>query len=214
MSRQLLITSLGLGGPRPGHRLRPRWVLTALSLFGTAYFIGMLFRGWLGRLERYDGGWLDEPLPTLFYLVLAAFVLVATHREWTEEQREPGRSALAEMVSVAIYPATISTGLLLYAALQASGVAIGIVAYPAVAIATVTILGAERLRPARPQCQPERNNAIFGTRFLLSGRRVTQLGLINRSHPYSLVGQTTSLFVPGLDKHPITTGRGAKPSNR
>lgn len=55
--------------PRP--RLG-RW----LALLGTLYFAGMLMRLVLGQTLYADSSWLDRPLPALFHLVLAAWLLL------------------------------------------------------------------------------------------------------------------------------------------
>jgi hypothetical protein len=55
--------------PRP--RLG-RW----LTLLGTLYFAGMLLRLVLGQTLYTGSSWLDRPLPTLFHLVLAAWLLL------------------------------------------------------------------------------------------------------------------------------------------
>ena len=55
--------------PRP--RLG-RW----LAMLGALYFVGMLLRLVLGQTVYAGSPWLDRPLPTLFHLVLAAWLLL------------------------------------------------------------------------------------------------------------------------------------------
>lgn len=49
-----------------------RW----LAWLGTLYFTGMLLRLVLGQTLYPSSTWLDRPLPTLFHLVLAAWLLL------------------------------------------------------------------------------------------------------------------------------------------
>jgi hypothetical protein len=49
-----------------------RW----LGVLGTLYFSGMLLRLLLGQTLYPGSSWLDRPLPTLFHLVLAAWLLL------------------------------------------------------------------------------------------------------------------------------------------
>ena len=55
---------------------RGRW----LSVAGSIYLVLMLARLGLGRTVLADVRWFDAPIPTLFHLVLAAFLLVAGHQ--------------------------------------------------------------------------------------------------------------------------------------
>lgn len=47
-----------------------------LALLGTLYFAAMLLRLVLGKTTHTGSSWLDRPLPTLFHLVLAAWILL------------------------------------------------------------------------------------------------------------------------------------------
>jgi len=47
-----------------------------LALLGTLYFTAMLLRLALGYTVYAGSAWLDRPLPTLFHLVLATWVLL------------------------------------------------------------------------------------------------------------------------------------------
>lgn len=59
----------GMLVPRP--RLG-RW----LARLGTLYFVGMLLRLTLGQTVYAGSSWFDRPLPTLFHLVLATWLLL------------------------------------------------------------------------------------------------------------------------------------------
>ena len=62
---------LGRGAIMPHSRLG-RW----LAWLGSLYFAGMLLRLVLGQTRYAGSPWLDRPLPTLFHLVLAAWILL------------------------------------------------------------------------------------------------------------------------------------------
>lgn len=47
-----------------------------LVLLGALYFAAMLLRLVLGQTTHSGSAWLDRPLPTLFHLVLAAWILL------------------------------------------------------------------------------------------------------------------------------------------
>ncbi|MHB1144566.1 MAG: hypothetical protein ACYCZS_06680 [Thiobacillus sp.] len=47
-----------------------------LAMLGSLYFAGMLLRLVLGQTVYAGSPWLDRPLPTLFHLVLAAWLLL------------------------------------------------------------------------------------------------------------------------------------------
>ena len=51
----------------------------ALALLGGLYFAAMVGRGVAGLTVLDGHGWFDAPLPTVFHLVLASFVLVTAY---------------------------------------------------------------------------------------------------------------------------------------
>jgi hypothetical protein len=51
-----------------------------LTLFGTLYFVVMLIRLALGQSLDPAPAWFARPLPTLFHLVLAAWLLILARR--------------------------------------------------------------------------------------------------------------------------------------
>ena len=50
-----------------------------LSLIGVLYFTSMLLRLVLGQTLYSGSSWFDRPLPTLFHLVLASWLLLLAH---------------------------------------------------------------------------------------------------------------------------------------
>ena len=62
-------------------RLSPRPRLArGLTAFGTFYFVAMLARLAVGQGLDPVPAWFDRPLPTLFHLVLAAWLLILARR--------------------------------------------------------------------------------------------------------------------------------------
>lgn len=53
-----------------------------LGVLGVVYFGFMLFRGAAGLTFGSGHDWWDAPLPTIFHLVLAGFVLTVAVRPW------------------------------------------------------------------------------------------------------------------------------------
>jgi len=58
---------------------RPR-LARGLSIFGVIYFVAMLIRLILGQSLEPAPAWFDRPLPTLFHLVLATWLLILARR--------------------------------------------------------------------------------------------------------------------------------------
>lgn len=62
-------------------RLMPRPRLArGLTVFGTLYFVAMLARLALGQSLAPAPAWFERPLPTLFHLVLATWLLILARR--------------------------------------------------------------------------------------------------------------------------------------
>ncbi len=62
-------------------RLAPRPRLArGLTVFGTLYFVAMLARLAVGQSLDPVPAWFDRPLPTLFHLVLAIWLLILARR--------------------------------------------------------------------------------------------------------------------------------------
>ena len=51
-----------------------------LTLFGWLYFIGMFARLVVGLTIDAAPAWFDRPLPSVFHLVLAAWILIVAHQ--------------------------------------------------------------------------------------------------------------------------------------
>ena len=64
-----------------GRRLLPREWRQTVSAFAVMYLAVMVFRLIAGLTFADGGGWLDARLPTIFHLVLAAYLLLWMHHE-------------------------------------------------------------------------------------------------------------------------------------
>lgn len=69
-----ILVTVTLGMTRGRSRLRMPW-LAIVAAFGALYFGFMAFRLVAGFTFADGDGWLDNPLPSIFHLVLASFVL-------------------------------------------------------------------------------------------------------------------------------------------
>ena len=61
-----------------------RWLLGV----GAVYFAFMLFRLVAALTFAEEGSWFDSPLPSVFHLVLALFVLCHGHYHWTHRSAQ------------------------------------------------------------------------------------------------------------------------------
>lgn len=60
-----------------------------LLLLGTLYFSVMLIRLLVGFADMSEAVWFHRPIPSIFHLVLATFVLLVGHFHYTQaNQRE------------------------------------------------------------------------------------------------------------------------------
>jgi hypothetical protein len=73
-----LMVAINLRAGRAKLPCRPR-LARSLTLFGTAYFSLMLARGLIGHTLAAAPAWFNRPLPVLFHLVLATWLLLIAH---------------------------------------------------------------------------------------------------------------------------------------
>ncbi len=62
-----------------GFGLKNKYTIKVLFIFGIIYLFIMLFRLFLGMTFMSNHYWMDNPLPTIFHIVLAMFVLTYYH---------------------------------------------------------------------------------------------------------------------------------------
>ncbi len=73
----LIMIRINLHAGRTGLPYWPR-VAKGLTVFGAMYFIAMLGRLIIGQLFDATPSWFDRPLPSLFHLVLASWLLIVS----------------------------------------------------------------------------------------------------------------------------------------
>ncbi len=126
-----------------------------LCVLGGLYLAVMVVRALIGFFELSGNPWFDQPLPTAFHFVIAAFFVVlgwywsaplASHKSW---YRIP-----AKVAPVTAYPLTIIFALCLFNWLVREGVSQPFAAYLTVALATAAILIHELLLPYRKTWLP------------------------------------------------------------
>jgi sterol desaturase/sphingolipid hydroxylase (fatty acid hydroxylase superfamily) len=129
---------------------------TILLVIGGVYFLTMLFRLLAGQTFASGYFWLDALLPTLFHIVLAAFLLMLSlyHKQ-----------SLLPTVQWASYPLIIVLGLLLHVVLSGNEVELLVATYTPVFIAALLINLLEQSFPNQPHWQPTKkdwlNDFIF-----------------------------------------------------
>lgn len=78
---QLVILAIMIGVNRkPLHSATRPKLKRTLILLGQIYFVGMLVRLVLGQVLDPAPDWFNRPLPTLFHLVLATWLLITARR--------------------------------------------------------------------------------------------------------------------------------------
>lgn len=73
----LAMTGINLHAGRAGLPYRPR-VGQGLMVFGAMYFSAMIGRLIVGQVFDTTPSWFDRPLPSLFHLVLASWLLIVS----------------------------------------------------------------------------------------------------------------------------------------
>jgi hypothetical protein len=146
-------------------RWRPsRRQALALATFGTAYFVFMTFRLVAGS-TILRGSWFDAPLPSVFHIVLASFVVTMAFAGRPRRAVPALRPALDLVADTATYPAIMigAVGLFIAALTIVPG---PVAAYGAVAVATAAVLGSELVRPYRRDWRPDRATVAADAAFL------------------------------------------------
>jgi sterol desaturase/sphingolipid hydroxylase (fatty acid hydroxylase superfamily) len=108
--------------------------------------------------------WFDAPLPSLFHLVLAAFV--AVYGDYHSR-------AIKRVAPWIIYPAVMVSAYAMFAVLQTAGVSLVLSTYIPILISAAVITTIERLIPFRDEWQPPAGEVITDLTFMV----VVQLAL-------------------------------------
>ncbi len=157
-----------VAGMRDGRcRPAPRQAIWVLA-FGVTYFGVMAFR-LAASVTFAEGGWLDEPLPSVFHLVLAVFVILWALTGYPEPV--PGRTP--HLLRHGGYPLVTAGACGLFYVLAKSGLPSPIAAYVPVVLGVSAIVAMESRWPYRQEWRPTMVAAKPDAVFLL----VVQIGL-------------------------------------
>lgn len=148
-------------------RLFPR-VGIVLCLLGVLYFAVMLVRGTIGFLELSANPWFNEPLPTGFHLVIAAFVTISGWY-WSAPLagERPWHQLPAKLMPWLAYPVTILVSLCLFNWLVRTGEDMAISANITVILAVTAIIAHELLLPYRAAWLPDRQTVGWDGFYLV-----------------------------------------------
>ena len=161
-----------VGAVGRGQRLLGRQWQRAVSAFAILYLTLMVFRLIAGLTFATGGGWLDARLPTIFHLVLAAFLLVWLHHE------SGGRTAAASTgqaaagtrapwaARVLVYPVVSIGACVAFYVLDRSGTPTTVAAYGPILLAAMLLIVAERRWPYRGAWAPDRGTVTTDAAFM------------------------------------------------
>jgi sterol desaturase/sphingolipid hydroxylase (fatty acid hydroxylase superfamily) len=157
-------------------------------LLGVAalYAMAAVGRLVLGATALQGHWWFDAPLPSIFHIVLAAFV--AAYGDY--HARVIRRAAPA-----IIYPAIMVSAYAMFAALQMFGVSLVLSTYIPILISAAAITTIERLIPYRDEWQPAKKEVFTDLTFMV----VVQLALpplVSLLFALALIEPARSLGLP------------------
>jgi sterol desaturase/sphingolipid hydroxylase (fatty acid hydroxylase superfamily) len=139
-----------------------------LSVLGVVYLLVMTVRAVLGFFELSDNPWFDQPLPTAFHFVIAAFISVLG---WYWTSAVAGQNIWHKIPSriapVLSYPVTMLFALCLYSWLTREGISQAFSAYLAVALGTAAILIHELLLSYRNIWLPSSRTVTWDVAYLV-----------------------------------------------
>jgi len=137
--------------------LGPAW-RRSIFAFAVFYLAVMAFRLIAGLTFAASGGWLDAGLPTIFHLVLAAFLIVWIHHESVGSQGMASRALFYPVVSIG--------ACLAFVLLDRSGAPTMVAAYGPILLAAILITVAERRIPYRAAWAPDRGTVTTDMAFM------------------------------------------------
>lgn len=161
-----------VGAVRRGQRLLGQQWRRLISAFGVLYLAVIVFRLIAGLTFASGGGWLDARLPTIFHLVLAAFLLVWVHHEsGGREAATSGGVAAAGTrapwaTRVVLYPVVTIGACAAFYLLERSGPPTAVAAYGPILLAAILIMVAEQQWPYRAAWAPSRGTVTADLAFM------------------------------------------------
>jgi sterol desaturase/sphingolipid hydroxylase (fatty acid hydroxylase superfamily) len=156
---------------RGQHLLGQQWrrVISALAII---YLAVMVLRLIAGLTFATGGGWLDARLPTIFHLVLAAFLLVWMHHESGGRSTVGSAGGAAAGTRVAwaarvfVYPVVSIGACLAFYLLDRSGTPTAVAAYGPILLAAILITVAEQRWPYRAAWAPDGGTITTDVAFM------------------------------------------------
>jgi len=161
-----------VGAVRRGQRLLRKEWRRVVSAFAAIYLAVMVVRLIAGLTFATGGGWLDARLPTIFHLILAAFLLLWMHHE------SSGREAVASAgtpaagtrapwaTRVLLYPVVSIGACVAFYLLDRSGTPTAIAAYGPILLAAILITVGEQRWPYRAAWAPDRGTVTTDMVFM------------------------------------------------
>ena len=166
---QLLV----VGAVGRGQRLLSRRWRRRVAAFALLYLAVMVFRLIAGLTFASGGGWLDARLPTIFHLVLAAYLLVWVHHESGGHEAmqcgdtEVARTGAPWAARVLLYPVVSIGACVAFYVLATSGTTTAVAAYGPILVAAILITLSELWWPHRVSWKPDRGtvttDVVFAT---------------------------------------------------
>ena len=161
-----------VGAVSRGERLLRREWRRVISAFAAVYLTVMVFRLIADLTFATGEGWLDARLPTIFHLVLAAWLLLWVHHE--SGGLEPvNRANLAEAserapwaTRVFLYPVVSIGACVAFYLMDRSGTPTAVAAYGPILLAAILITVAELRWPYRGAWAPDRGMVTTDVAFM------------------------------------------------
>ena len=156
---------------RRGQRLLPSSWRRPVAAVALVYLGVMVFRLVAGLTFANSGGWLGERLPTIFHLVLAAYLLVWIHHEFGGGQTlrsgetVAASAGLRSVAQVVLYPVVSAGACVAFYVLAESGTATAVAAYGPILVAAILIMLSELWWPYRPSWRPDRRTVTTDVVF-------------------------------------------------
>ena len=156
-----------IGGAVTGsQRVRPG-AIVAVKMFGLIYLVFMGLRLVAGASFADGHSWLDNPLPSVFHLVLASFVLASVAVETTKQVTASSWSAAPRFAVYATYPIVTTGACVGFYVMAKQGVPEPIAAYVPVLVALMIIVASEWKWPYRRSWRPNASTVASDAAFTL-----------------------------------------------
>ncbi len=161
-----------VGAVSRGQRLLGQEWRRIISAFAVIYLAVMVFRLIAGLTFASGGGWLDARLPTVFHLVLAAYLLLWMHHEsgGREAVKSVGLAVAGKRAPwatrVLLYPVVSIGACVAFYLMDRSGTSAAVAAYGPILLAAILLTVAEQRWPYRAAWAPDRGMVTTDVAFM------------------------------------------------